>query len=169
MPARPAVPEPRKRLMSTVSAWSSAVCPVNTSAGSTPYRAARARASRFVPCSTRTVRDSNSVPSSLAIAATKSASRDESWRSEWSTCHAVTGISVRQARRSNASESAPPDTAQCRCASRGKFALAASPDANTEVSNRSRRALIARVRYWASCCARRCAREGCFFASTVPR
>ena len=41
MPDRPSPPLPRRRRSSTVSAWSSAVCPVIAPVGSTPWRAAR--------------------------------------------------------------------------------------------------------------------------------
>ena len=53
MAARPSTPAPRSRLASTVSAWSSAVCPVAASGPRTAWRAARARASRLGPSAHR--------------------------------------------------------------------------------------------------------------------
>ena len=112
IPASPRVPEPRSKLIKIVSAWSSAVCPVITPCGSTPYRASRARASVFAPCSTATDRDSNCAPSGVASCATNSASVCECSRNPWSTCHAVTFKFAAHASTSKATESAPPETAQ---------------------------------------------------------
>ncbi len=101
--------------MTTLSATSSAVCPVQTSSGRAPYRAWRARASRFGPTVSETVRCSKAAPTDDAMASTCLPSAAEPSRRPWSTCHAVTcdaphtcTASARRAR-----ESAPPLTAQC--------------------------------------------------------
>ena len=85
MPARPSAPAPRSRLTRIVSAWSSMVCPVATSAGRTAKRAARARASRLGPGATDTRRRSKRAPTRAAASATTSASASEPARRPWST------------------------------------------------------------------------------------
>ncbi len=112
MPDIPRMPAPRNKLTSTVSAWSSAVWPVTTSVGNTAKRASRARASKLLPVSTTTVRDSNFAPSASAISCTICASLADPSRSPWSTCHAITSALCAAANTSSATESAPPDTAQ---------------------------------------------------------
>ena len=67
MPDSPSPPLPRRSRSSTVSAWSSAVCPVSAPAGSAARRAPRARASRLGPGATSTVWHTNATPSSAAI------------------------------------------------------------------------------------------------------
>src|SRR5664280_1835342 len=112
--ASPSTPAPRSRLTSTVSAWSSAVCPVAASGPSTSRRAWRARASRLGPSSTTTRTDSNRAPNRRAAPATTSASAAEPGRRPWSTCTAVTRQPEAAARTSSARESGPPETPQTR-------------------------------------------------------
>ena len=81
MPASPSAPAPRSRFTRIVSAWSSMVCPVATSAGSTAKRAARARASRLGPATTDTRWLSNRAPNRAAAANTTSASASAPGRS----------------------------------------------------------------------------------------
>ena len=57
-----ATPAPRSRLARTVSAWSSAVCPVAAPGPRAARRAARARASRFGPSATATRTARTSAP-----------------------------------------------------------------------------------------------------------
>ncbi len=90
--ARPSRPVPRSRLMSIVSARSSAVWPVSAPAGSAARRAARARASRFGPVGdARRATSRKATPSGGGEApAPASASAADAGRSPWSTWIAVT-------------------------------------------------------------------------------
>src|SRR5258706_2671747 len=111
MPSRPV---PRRMFTSTVSARSSAVCPVRTSGSSSAYRAARARASRLGPwaISARTLR--KDAPSRAAAASPPLPSAPEPAPGPWSTCTAVTAQPATHASTRSARESAPPDTAHVR-------------------------------------------------------
>ncbi len=64
----------------------------------------------------------HSTLSCSQIDCTNANSPADSARNPWSTCHAVTCPPVRAARRRSASESAPPETAQCSSARFGKLA-----------------------------------------------
>ena len=112
IPAAPGTPDPRRRFMSTVSAWSSAVWPVSTPGGSTSLRASRALASRFGPSATGASTRCAAAPSSAAVRTTRAASPADSGRRPWSTCQAVTASPASTASTNRASESGPPDTAQ---------------------------------------------------------
>src|SRR5436309_4774079 len=121
MPASPRTPVPSSSRMSSVSAWSSAVCPSairaaptrSAAVSSAAWRAARAAASTE-PAATRTPTTSTGTPRRAPSARTNSASRAESGRRRWSTCRTCSRRSRAPARRSrtwsSATESAPPET-----------------------------------------------------------
>src|SRR5882724_2213099 len=121
MPASPRTPVPSSSRMTSVSAWSSAVCPSairaaptrSAAASSAAWRAARAAASSE-PAATRTPTTSTGTPRRAPSARTNSASRAESGRRPWSTCRTCRRRPRAPARRSrawsSATESAPPET-----------------------------------------------------------
>ena len=112
MPAAPGTPAPLSRFTSTVSAWSSAVCPVSTPGGRTARRASRARASRFGPSSTGASTHRAVAPNPAASRATMAPSADDPDLRPWSTCQAVATNPASTASTSSAVESGPPETAQ---------------------------------------------------------
>ena len=112
MPAAPGTPAPLSRFRSTVSAWSSAVCPVRMPGGHAARRASRARASRFGPSSTGASTHREEAPRPVASRATMPPSAEDPDLRPWSTCQAVTTRSASTASTSSAVESGPPETAQ---------------------------------------------------------
>ena len=112
MAPRPVAPAPRSSARSSVSAWSSAVCPVIASGPSAARRAARARASRFEPAATSTRATRKPAPRRSAIVAATSASRSAEVRSPWWTWTAVTSHPAATAERDQRSGvGAPRQTA----------------------------------------------------------
>ena len=111
----PVAPAPRSRLISTVSAWSSAVWPVSGAGGERRVRAARARASRLGPAATST-----RMPQERARRARRRARPARVGLVADRRPQAVVDVDGRRRRqpggarraRTSAVESAPPENAQ---------------------------------------------------------
>ena len=146
MPARPSRAAPRSRLSSTVSAWSSAVCPVShvgrqhrVAGGAGPGLEVPAR--RHVhgtgPEAGAEAGGERSDPGRLPPA------RPD--RSPWSTWTASTRHPAATASTSSAEESAPPDTAQViSVPAAGNVARASSERTSSVASARPRRRISGR-------------------------
>jgi len=109
---RPVAPLPRSSASSTVSAWSSAVWPVNASGPSRSKRAARALASKFAPSSSSARLQVKITPRRSAIRSAAAASSSASGRIPWWTWTATTSSSAATASASRALESGPPEKPQ---------------------------------------------------------
>ena len=112
MPASPSAPAPRNRFTRIVSAWSSMVCPVATSAGSTAKRAGAGLGLEVGPGGDGDTMALEPRAEPLRRRRTTSASPAEPARKPWSTWIAVTSHPAPAASTRRASESAPPETAQ---------------------------------------------------------
>jgi hypothetical protein len=118
IPESPRSPAPRARFISTVSATSSAMCPVamaekppaSASSLAIRYRPRRASSCRLLPLISRR-RTSQMIPSRVQSSCTNStSSRDSSPRSPWSTCNTTGRLPSSTSARNSATESGPPET-----------------------------------------------------------
>ena len=129
--ASPSSPAPRSRLMSTVSARSSAVCPVNAPGGNAARRAAARVPRRLVRQRSRRRPRRTGTPSAPARATARSASAAELGRRPWSTCTASTASPAAVASARSAVESAPPEKAQVTAVEGGGNEQRASSSSST--------------------------------------